>query len=101
MPALLPRDALEEGSSWEHSDKVAFAFFSLPCPELHQLSQAQGQPPAAEDGGKDVEVRKLCSSHVSAASVGCMPVKVQCPSYYFLTAFLVPRFLGLHISLSP
>jgi hypothetical protein len=98
---------LEEGSSWEDSDKVAFAFFQPPLPRAPLgLSQAQGQQPAAclpatEDGGKDVEVRELCSSHVSAASVGRMPAKVQHPCYHILTAFLVARFLGLHISLSP
>lgn len=101
MPALLPRDALEEGSSWEDSDKVAFAFFQPPLPRAQPAEPGTGPAASAEDGGEEVEVRELCSSHVSAATVGGMPVKAQHPNYHFPTAFLVPRFLGLHISLGP
>lgn len=70
---------------------------SLSCLELCGLSQAQSQQPAAGDGAKDTEVRGPHSIHVSLAREGHMPVKVQCPSYHFLTALLVPR----HISFSP
>lgn len=74
---------------------------SLLCPELCGLSQAQSQQPAAVGGAKDMEVRGLYSIRVSLAWEGHKPVKIQCPSYHFLTAFLVPRPLVLHISFSP
>lgn len=74
---------------------------SLSCPGLCWLRQARGQQPAAVDGGKDTGVRGLCPIRVSPARKGHMPVKVQCPSYHFLTAFLGPRLLVLHISFTP
>lgn len=101
VPALLPGDGWMKEAAGRTQIRSYLHSTSLSCPQLRWLSQAQGQQPAAEDGGKDFEVRELCSSPVIPARVGGTSVKVQCLSYHFPTAFLMPRFLLLNIAFSP